>query len=422
MLHLFKNLIPQPVKNVWHLLRAIVASFWYGFPAKKMHIIGVTGTDGKTTTATMMVKILETAGHRVALASTINFKIGSEDRVNATKYTTMSSFAVQRFLRSAVDAGCDTAVLEVSSHALDQNRLWGIRFDIGVLTNITREHLDYHKTMARYRRAKRKLFERSEKIVINEALPHIEEFIDMHKRQKITYGVTNKLRSGGEEFVQAENIECRFDGSSFLVEGQSFSLNIPGLFNVENALATIAAAKLLRIDLSLCSLALAEIAGVPGRMESIPNDRGVNIIIDYAVTPEALKRVYELIAESQTQGKIIAVLGACGDRDRGKRPIMGEIVDAYADVIILTNEDPYWEDPQRILNEIEKGITRKQKDIAYFRIFDRREAIGKALTLAQKGDTVVITGKGAEETMYTKGKMVPWNDKKVVEETLGKIS
>lgn len=354
----------------------------------------------------------------MALASTINFKIGNDDRVNTTKYTTASSFSVQKFLYEAILAGCDVIVLEVSSHSLDQHRLWGIDFEVGVLTNITREHLDYHKTMERYRRAKRRLFERAEKIVINETLSHIGEFIDLHKRHKVTYGVTNKLRSGGEEYVHGEESECRFDGSSFVVEGQPFTLHIPGLFNVENALAAIATATLFRINLSVCAQALSEIAGVPGRMESVPNDRGMNIIIDYALTPEALKRVYSLIAESKTEGKIIAVFGACGDRDRGKRPIMGEVVDGYADVIILTNEDPYWEDPNRIIDEVAKGVTRKMLNENFFRIFDRREAIAKALTLAQKSDTVVITGKGAEETMYTKGKMVPWNDRRVVRELL----
>lgn len=421
MLHTLKNLVPQGLKNIYHWVTAVLACVRYGFPAGRLKIIGVTGTDGKTTTANMIARILETAGKRTALASTINFRINGEEQVNATKMTTSSSLAVQKFLREAAKAGCEYAVLEVSSHSLDQNRVWGIRFEVGVLTNITREHLDYHKTMERYRKAKRKLFERSEKIVLNEALPHIEEFLGIHSRREITYGIAPKVRHGSEEYVYAESVDARFDGSSFVVREVPFVLHLPGVFNIENALAGISTAEMLRIPLAVCAEAIAGIDGVPGRMESVPNDRGVNILIDYALTPNALRRVYSLIAETHAGGKIIAVFGACGERDRGKRPIMGEIVDEYADVIILTNEDPYYEDPQRILDEIEKGITQKTKDETYFRIFDRREAIEKALTLAQKGDTVVITGKGAEETMYTKGVMVPWNDKKVVQELLKTI-
>lgn len=419
-MHFLKNLIPRGIKNVWHLMRAIVASFWYGFPAQKMRVIGVTGTDGKTTTATMIAKILEEAGYRVALASTIAFKIAGEETVNATKFTTMSSFAVQQFLRRAADAGCEYTVLEVSSHALDQHRLWGIRFAVGVLTNITREHLDYHKTMARYRQAKRRLFERSDHSVLNEALPDIEEFLAVRSRRVVTYGIGNRLRVGGEPYIRADEIESRVDGVTFFVEGRRFDLGLSGVFNVENALAAIATAELLRIDRATCASALARISGVPGRMEVVPNTRDITIVIDYAVTPNALRRAYGAIAEAHPRGKIIAVMGACGDRDRGKRPIMGSILDEYADIVILTNEDPYWEDPNRILDEIHKGITRKTQEGSFFRISDRREAIEKALTLAQKNDTVVVTGKGAEETIMVKGKMFPWNDKRVILELLEK--
>lgn len=439
MLHFLKNLVPQSLKNIYHLVRAIVACVRYGFPAKHLKVIGITGTDGKTTTANMIARVLEGAGKRVALASTINFRVNGKEEVNATKYTTLSPFFVQKFLEKAVREGCEYAVLEVSSHSLDQNRLWGIRFDVGVLTNITREHLDYHKTMKKYRRAKRKLFECSNKSIINESLPHIEEFLQVSARRKITYGIVPKIRHGSEEYVFGEIVEAGISGSRFLVGDAVFRIALPGSFNVENALAAIAVGHLLRIDMGVCRDALASIAGVPGRMELVENDRDIDILIDYALTPNALRRVYELLAQSKTTGKIIAVFGACGERDRGKRPIMGSIVDEYADIIILTNEDPYYEDPQRILDEIEKGITffsptspargevaslrvegvgGKVKNETYFRIFDRREAIAKALTLAEKGDTVVITGKGAEETMYTKGKMVPWNDKRVVGEVL----
>lgn len=418
MIHFLKKLVPRWIKNGYHLKMAFLASIWYGFPARHLKVIGVTGTDGKTTTANMIACILEVDEKRVALASTVCFRIRGEEWTNVTKMTTSSSFAVQKFLRQAVTAGCEWMVLEVSSHSLDQNRLWGIHFDIAVLTNITREHLDYHKTMEKYRRAKRKLFERADKIVLNEALSHIEEFLSVSARREITYGTSPRVRKGSEEYVVAEEMETRFGGSSFVVRGEAFSLQLPGVFNIENALAAISTSELAGVKLPICAKALSGMKGVPGRMESVPNNWGIEILIDYAVTPEALRRVYSLISSTHPEGNIIAVFGACGERDRGKRPIMGEIVDLYADSIILTNEDPYYEEPHRILDEIAKGIVKKEENKGFFKIFDRREAIIKALTLAKKGDTVVITGKGAEETMYTKGIMTPWNDRRVVEELL----
>lgn len=421
MMHFLRKSIPQPIKNIYHFLQAAFACVWYGFPAKKLEIIGVTGTDGKTTTANMIAKILEASGNTVALATTINFRMCGEERINDTKYTTLSSFFVQRFLRRAVDSGCKYAVLEVSSHSLDQNRLWGIHFDIAVLTNITREHLDYHKTMERYRKAKRKLFEHADKIILNESLPHIEDFLSISARREITYGIGPKMRNGSEDFVQAENVECRPDGSSFTVGDQRYILHIPGMFNVENALAAICVAKLERVPSSLCAKALAEISGIPGRMEMVSNKCGIRILIDYAVTPEALRKMYSFISEFCKEGKIIAIFGACGERDRGKRPLMGEVVDAYADIIILTNEDPYYEKPERILGDIAKGIAGKKEGETLFTILERKEAIAKGLALAKEGDTVVITGKGAEEAIMVRGKKIPWNEKKIIREVLGEI-
>ncbi|QQS61808.1 MAG: UDP-N-acetylmuramoyl-L-alanyl-D-glutamate--2,6-diaminopimelate ligase [Candidatus Moraniibacteriota bacterium] len=418
MKHFLKNLIPQSIKNIYHLIQAGIASYWYGFPSKKLKIIGITGTDGKTTTANMIAKILEKSGYRVALASTINFRINGEEEINKTKFTTQSSFEVQKFLARAYEKKCEYVIIEVSSHALDQNRLWGIHFDSAVLTNITREHLDYHKTMHSYREAKKKLFKKAHTIILNETLSDIEDFLHVFAKKKITYGIKVKSRKGNEEYIQAKNIQDHFKGSTFLIKEQLFTLHIPGIFNIENALAAIATANALEINLQNCAEALSEISEISGRMEMISNDRGIVILIDYAVTLEALNQVYSLITKSKGYARIISVFGACGDRDRGKRPLMGSIVDEYADIIILTNEDPYWENPERIIDEIEVGIQKKRKGENLFRIFDRKEAIKKALEMAKNNDFVVITGKGAEETMNVCGKMIPWNDKRVVEKIL----
>lgn len=432
----FKTAIPQGLKNGYHLAQALVANIVFGFPGKKLRVIGVTGTNGKTTTVRLVSEILSRAGYTVARASTIDFKIGDREWTNTTKYTTLSVFAVQRFLRRALKAHCDYVVLETSSHALDQYRVWGIPYTVGVVTNITREHLDYHKTMAEYREAKRRLFDQTQIGVINLDMEDPEEFQCRFQGKCVTYSTLDPRAT-----VLAEDIVMTLEGSSFTVNGTRFGLHLPGRFNIENALAAIAVGVSQNISMEVMREAIELVLGVPGRMESIANNRGLKIIIDYAVTPDSLEKLYELISKMQKGekgrksemgergergkrseksegGRIIAVFGACGDRDRGKRPIMGEIVASYANIIILTNEDPYYEDPQHIIREIARGIKGKRLGINYFRILDRRKALQKALRLAQPGDIVVVTGKGAEETMMIGGRMIPWNDRKVIEEIL----
>ena len=218
----------------------------------------------------------------------------------------------------------------------------------------------------------------------------------------------------------AEGLAFDTSGASFLVQGREFRIYLPGRHNVENALAAIAVARILGIDLSVAGQALDGISGVPGRMESVPNVRGLHIVIDYAVTPDSLEKLYALIAGMRTgDSRIIAVFGACGERDRGKRPIMGSIVSSYADALVLTNEDPYYEDPERIADEIESGISGKEKGKEYWRIPDRREAIVHALGIARPGDWIIVTGKGAEETMAIRDTRLPWNERQVIEEELG---
>jgi len=414
-MHFIKSLVPQSIKNIYHLAQAILANVWYGFPARKLNIIGVTGTDGKTTTVQFIARIFEEANQKVALASTINFKIGEKEWVNTSKHTTLGSFAVQKFLKQALQEKCDVVILETASHALDQYRVWGIKYAVAVITNVTREHLDYHKTMKRYRRAKKRLFENAKTAVVNLDMENPEEFLRGKYEKKITYSTQEPMAQ-----VLAQNILLRLDGSTFLIENQTFELALPGMFTIENALAAVSVGMAQGIDMAVMARALKKITGVPGRMEKIINTRGIEILIDYAVTPNALEKLYELVSEMKprTTSKIIAVLGACGDRDRGKRPIMGEIVSSYADVIILTNEDPYYENPHRIINEIAKGIIGKKRGKNYFHIMNRRQAIMKALKLAQEGDVVVITGKGAEESMAIGKQRIAWNDKRTVMEVL----
>ncbi len=485
-MHLIKKLTPQKLKNIYHLAQAMLANFWYGFPSRKIKVIGVTGTNGKTTTCQMVAKILEEAGSRVAMISTINFKRGEKKWVNDTKYTTLSSFKVQKFIKQAIQAGCEYIIIETSSHSLDQNRVWGIDYDTAVITNITREHLDYHKTMEKYRQAKLKLFRKARVAVVNLDMEKLEEFI--RARNEIVYGYSTQFPISNFQFpiksqfskskfqkIVAENIELGVNHSSYKIQDTNFQLNLLGLFNVENALAATCIGLAYNINLQTTAKALEKINGIPGRMEYVPNDKELNIIIDYAVTPDSLEKLYSLTnkikchpdparaeegsrdssATLQNDRKVIAVFGACGERDRGKRPIMGKIVSKYADYIVLTDEDPHNEDPWQIINEVEAGILQCHPDpakagegsranitdgdnsgfladarndnfcftenINYWKILDRREAIKKALALAGPGDFVVVTGKGAEETMAIGDKKIPWNDKKIIQEALQEL-
>jgi len=459
-----KRLIPQSIKNIYHLLQAVLANVWFGFPSRKLKIIGVTGTNGKTTTVQMVAKILEEAKNpekpdgygasKVAVASTINFKIAKKERVNKSKFTTLSSWRLQKFLKQAVSAGCKYAVLEVSSHSLDQNRAWGVNFDVAVITNVTREHLDYHETMEKYARAKEKLFAIVAKntkgaSVVNLNSKFAEKFLEYPAGEKygycIEYGVFS-IEYDDVKVVEAKNIKLDIFNTQYSILNTQFTLNLPGDFNVENALAAACVGLSQNIPLEKISESLEKIKGIPGRMERIENDRELEIIVDYAVTPDSLEKLYKYLDGIKKEGsKIIAVFGSCGERDRGKRPIMGEIVAKHADYAIVTNEDPYREDPQQIIDEVFAGVVghdfpkarlfpsssealripqsqalenKKTEGVDAFRILDRRDAIKAALKIAKPGDIVVVTGKGAEETMAVGDRRIPWNDPRIIREIL----
>lgn len=421
--------------------------FVLGFLQKKIKVIGVTGTNGKTTTVQMISKVLEKAGSKVAVISTINFKVGGDAWVNKTKFTTFSSWKIQKFIKRAVKWECEYLILETSSHALDQKRVWGIQYEIAAITNVTREHLDYHRTMERYEKAKMKLFKKSKINIVNLEIENVKGFLEFKAEKKYCYKINPPHRRTGNQpassadresriknqgrdckVVLAENIKLNLNGSNFKVNGEDFNLNLMGEFNIENALVAICVGMSQKIDLNLMSRALSEIKKIPGRMDYIENDLGLKIIIDYALTPDSMEKLGGLITSIKNQGnaekkpKVIWVFGSCGERDRGKRPIMGKIVSQHADFLIVTNEDPYHESPQGIIDEVFGGVKNKTENEDVWRIMSRRRAIKKALELAQKGDIILITGKGAEETMAVGKRRIPWNDKKVIEEILEDVA
>ena len=427
-----KKLIPQSIKNIYHLFQAMSANIRYGFPSKKLKVIGVTGTNGKTTTTQMIAKILEEAGHEIAVASTISFKLAEKEWVNKSKFTTLSSWALQKFLKQAVSVGCEYAVIEVSSHSLDQNRAWGTDFDVAVITNVTREHLDYHETMEEYAKVKSKLFYLASKkangvSIVNLNMEFADMFIHYGAKKKFGYFLEsqnpNCVLDKNIQLEIARNLNLSIKGSEFLVNGEKFALHLPGEFNIENALAAACVGLSQNIPLEKISAALAKIKGVPGRMERIENNRNLEIIVDYAVTPDSLEKLYDYLNGIRKEGsKIIAVFGSCGERDRGKRPIMGEIVARLANYIIVTNEEPYHEDPQQIIDDVFSGVAKhKKENESAWRILDRREAIKKALQIAKPGDIVVVTGMGAEDTMAIGDERIPWNDPEVIREVLREI-
>lgn len=426
MLNFFRKLIPDrhPLRLLFHKIKGFLAALIYFFPADKMIVIGVTGTNGKTTVINLITNILNTAGYKVGMTSTINFQIGEKRWVNAEKQTTLSPFRLQKLLRKMVKAGCKYAVVEVTSHAITQSRVFGINFDMAVVTNVTPDHVEYHGSFNSYLNEKGKLFKRVSKgrrkfgvpkvLVLNADDKYYNFFNQFVADRKVTYGLKSAT-------VYAAEVEKKPEGSHFLLHVPNnaipIDLKLPGEFNVYNALAACSAALSLQVPIDVIKKGIEDSASVSGRFEHVDKGQNYSVIVDYAHAPEALEQLLSLYRKL-TSGRLISVFGATGGgRDKGKRSEMGRIADEYADYIILTNDDPYEEDEISIIEQIAGGISRVEGK-NFWKIPDRREAIRLALTQAGDDDTVVVSGKGCEEIMIIRGKRVPWNDKEVIEELL----
>jgi len=407
-----KKFIPEPVLSLYHFILAFLGAVIYRFPSRKMKVIGVTGTNGKTTVVNMATRILEEAGYKVASLSSIKFKIGDREWPNTLKMTMLGRFKLQKFLRQAVNAGCQYAVLEVTSEGIKQYRHKFIGFEIAVFTNLTPEHIEAHGGFENYRREKGKLFQTTKNIhVINLDDGNAKYFLQFPAEKKYTYG----LNQG-----DINNKELKLN------------LRLIGNFNIYNALAAICVGLSQGVSLDICKRVVEKIEGIPGRMEEVIS-RPFKVFVDYAFTPNALEKVYQTLKppkESQLptgqakNSRMVCVLGACGGgRDKWKRPVLGEIAAKYCDEIIITNEDPYNEDPYQILAMIKSGISNFQLLTSnFYEILDRRKAIRKSLELTKQNDVVVITGKGCEPWICIKnGKKIPWDDRKVVKEEFEKL-
>jgi len=445
---ILKKIIPFPLLLFYHYLLAILGAIFYRFPSRKLTVIGVTGTNGKSTTVELITKILEEAGYAVASTSSIEFKIKEKVWPNKLKMTMPGRFALQRFLYKAVKEKCQYAVLEVTSEGIKLFRHKFIDFDIAVFTNLRPEHIESHGSFENYKKAKGKLFKAAKGVhIINLDDKNAEYFLQFPSRKKICYGIDYRLKTDWElkirnwKFIKATDVKVFERGVSFTVDNVQFNLNLVGSFNVYNALAAICVGLSQNISLEVIKKALEKVKKMPGRMEEVISDP-FRVVVDYAHTPDALEEVYKTLKNDQssrinststppaalkrknTTSKLICVLGACGGgRDRWKRPKLGEIAAAYCDKIILTNEDPYDEDPSQILFEIKSGISNDQFPISnLYEILDRRKAIRKAMELAEPGDIVIITGKGCEPWMCVAGgKKIAWDDRKIVKEEFEKI-
>jgi len=429
-----RKFIPKFVLLCYHWCLAQLGVFFYQHPSRKLIVIGVTGTKGKSTVVNLISSILTGAGFRVGHISTFNFRICNKEWANETKQTMPGRFKLQKLLSGMIKAGCQYAVVETSSEGIAQYRHLGIDYDIVVFTNLSPEHIESHGSYKKYRQAKTKLFYELSRgfkknvnnqpvrkiMVANHDDKEAEYFLHYPADRKFTFG----LQQPGELLmtdrqVVASEVKPNQHGISFVAEETIFNLRLFGKFNVYNSLAAISVGLSQEIEISRIKKALEDINFLPGRLEEIENKKGYRIFVDYAHEPASLEEVYKTV-KGLNPKKIVSVLGSQGGgRDKAKRSQMGQLAATYTDHVIVTNEDPYDEDPEQIINDVANGAMQAVSRPPIEKIVDRREAIKKALSLAEVGDVVIITGKGSETVMVVaSGKKVPWNDRKTVKELL----
>lgn len=396
----FKRLVPRQVINSYHFAVAFAAVVRYRYPARKLKVIGVTGTDGKTTTSTLIYHLLNSAGKKVALITSVAAYIGDKQLETGLHVTSPDPMELQRLLREIVDKGFDHVVLESTSHGLDQHRLLGANTKVGVLTNITPEHMLYHKTMTDYTRSKAKLFRHADYAILNKtdsSFAPVKKLLPPGIRV-LPYDLTSL--SGGVKTA----VWARF----------------PEKYNRLNATAAILAARIFKVSDTELATAIASFPGVPGRMEDVPNTKGLRIVVDFAHTINGLKSVLTALSGQKGKGRLIAVFGCASERDDEKRPVMAKLATRIADEVVFTAEDPRYEPIDKILDDMVAGVG---KHTNYHCIPERGEAISFAINkLAKKGDTVVLCGKGHEKSMAYSGVEYPWSDFAAISDALaGKV-
>ncbi len=387
------------------------ATMFYGNPSARLKLVGVTGTNGKTTIATLLYQMFRKLGHKCGLLSTVCNYI--EDEAVAASHTTPDPIELNRLLAKMVDAGCEYAFMECSSHAIHQKRIAGLAFAGGIFTNLTRDHMDYHKTVENYRNAKKAFFDGLPKTAF--ALTNADDKNGMVMVQNTKARVkTYSMRTMAD--FRAKLLECHFEGMYLDIDGHEVGVQFIGKFNVSNLLAVYGAAVLLGKKPEDVLVVMSTLKSVSGRLEPISSPDGVTAVVDYAHTPDALENVLKAIHEVlDGKGTVITVCGAGGNRDKGKRPLMAQEAVKQSDRVIITSDNPRFEEPQDIINDMLAGLDKQQmkKVVA---IVDRREAIRTACLMAKKGDVVLIAGKGHEDYQEIKGVKHHFDDHEVVRE------
>ncbi len=415
ILRALEGKIPKKVytfcQPYYHLVLAFVGTILYRNPSRHIYVIGVTGTKGKSSTTEFVNAVLEAAGKKTAILSTIRFKVGDESQPNKYKMTMPGRFFTQKFLRDALKAGCDYAIIEMTSEGARFYRHIGVSLDALIFTNLSPEHIESHGSFDNYKKAKLRLVKHLAKSkkqkrlsIANTDNPHGYSFLIHTVDHNIGYSLKD---------VQVK-VETERD-SIVSYKDTTITIPLPGKFNILNALAALKLAESIGIDLSDAKRGIESLSLIRGRVERVEAGQDYSVIVDYAHTDDSLKKLFEAFPTSRK----IAVLGSTGGgRDSWKRPVLGKIADEYADEVIITNEDPYDEDPIKIINQVASGVTRHTPII----ILSRREAIRNALSLARTGDTVLITGKGTDPyIMGPHGTKEVWDDATVVREELEKL-
>lgn len=424
---LVKRLLPKGLFRAiepWgHLVEAVVYNLAYGFPGRGLKVIGVTGTNGKTTTSFLIHRMLGEAGYKAGLMTTVAWASGAEVHAQTQHMTNVPVPLLMRRLKQMKAEGVEWLVLETTSHALVQHRTWGVPYSVAVLTNITQDHLDYHKTMERYTEAKQKLFRLAQKnkkglqMGIANADDRNGASFAAVTQNSILYGI-----EAGE--VQATGIKLTGAGIAYDAQawGETYHItsHLPGSFNVYNTLAAVCVGRAVGLSKEQVEQGIAALPGVAGRVEPVEAGQPYAVIVDYAHTPDALENVLSAL-KSSTKGSLAVVFGATGDRDKGKRPVMGEVAARLADRIYLTDDETYTEDPEAIREAVLEGIKAAGGEGKAKVVPDRLEAIRLAFTDAKTGDTVLLAGIGHQDTRNMGGKEEPWDERGVARKVLKRL-
>jgi len=405
--------VPQILVENTRIAMAEMAAAYYGNPADEMVMVGITGTNGKTSTSYMLKSIAERMGKKVGLIGTIRNMIG--DIIIDTERTTPESVDLQRILRQMKDEKVDVVIMEVSSHSLDQKRVHGITYDVGCFTNLTQDHLDYHKTFENYFAAKKLMFAQCEKAVINLDDSYAADMVAGVDIPVLTVGVREQADVTASE-IDITTRGVQFDFNYRNVTSR-FNVPIPGLFSVFNAMSAAGIALSLGWTLDSIKYGLEHMVSVSGRLEPLPTGKNeFTVLLDYAHTPDALENLLKTVRGFAT-GRVVTLFGCGGDRDHAKRPIMGEIAGRFSDFAIVTSDNPRSEDPMEIIASVEDGV--KKSGCEYVVIENRREAIEYALKNANKNDVIILAGKGHENYQEINGGKQPFDEKEIVAEILG---